>query len=282
MRCIGEHFRIPAGKAQLAFTLIELLVVIAILALLAGLLLPALVGAKERAQTAVCLSNLRQLQMAWLAYVTDNSERLPPNATGVQAGRATNEPAWVAGVMTYENQMAATPWFSDSTNTALLLEPGPGRLGPYAGGAGIYHCPADRSYIILSGQPHDRVRSYSMNQYINPMDAITLVPGAVEVYRRMADFKKLRPVDAFVFVHEHEDSLTAARFMMAGPVGWWAAFPTARHSGGGTFSFADGHASSRKWLDARTRVPVRRTYQYGAMQFNNRDIEWVLNHATAP
>jgi prepilin-type N-terminal cleavage/methylation domain-containing protein len=62
-----------------AFTLIELLVVIAITGILASLLLPALSRARESARTVVCLSNLRQLNLAWWMYAEDNHDWLTPN-----------------------------------------------------------------------------------------------------------------------------------------------------------------------------------------------------------
>lgn len=63
-----------------AFTLIELLVVIAVLAILVGLLLPALAGAKEAARGSVCASNIRQLMIATDSYATDRADRLPPGS----------------------------------------------------------------------------------------------------------------------------------------------------------------------------------------------------------
>src|SRR5207249_2115418 len=69
-----------------AFTLIELLVVIAIIAILAALLLPALSRAKSNAQSAACLNNLKQLQTAWLMYVHENNDFLPPNRCAWNSG----------------------------------------------------------------------------------------------------------------------------------------------------------------------------------------------------
>src|SRR4051794_576333 len=69
----------PAKLKQVhGFTLIELLVVIAIIAILASLLLPAIAKAKSQAQGAICLSNLRQLQLCWQLYADEHNDVMPP------------------------------------------------------------------------------------------------------------------------------------------------------------------------------------------------------------
>src|SRR5437773_5542985 len=98
MRMMNDKFRAAAG-----FTLIELLVVIAIIAILGALLLPALAKSKATAQSTTCISNLRQLQVAYLVYAHDNRDALPPNISRrLQFDQVNVTGAWVLGNTTVD------------------------------------------------------------------------------------------------------------------------------------------------------------------------------------
>ncbi|HWF18855.1 MAG TPA: type II secretion system protein, partial [Verrucomicrobiae bacterium] len=160
---------VSGSKIREGFTLIELLVVIAIIAILASLLLPALTKAKQKAQGIGCVSNLKQLQLAWVGYSGDNNDQIV--RSGGQAFKVSYLPNAWTDPGNINNQWA----YGDitvplaSTNIVLLQV---GLLYPYAGGIGIYKCPADkRTALWPSTSGPFTCRSMSMNAWMNPIQS---------------------------------------------------------------------------------------------------------------
>lgn len=271
--------KVSSAKRDTAFTLIELLVVIAIIAVLAALLLPALAKAKHQAHKIQCLSNLRQLQLAWQLYTTDNDGWLPRNQGGQLAGKLGHQyESWMAGWLDYSENNP------DNTNTVWLTTGGDGRIGNYLQNPGVYKCPSDKSWALQGGERYSRVRSYSMNSYMGSRQYSYADPLApYQVYWKISDFGRPPVSQHMVFIDEHEDSINDGFFyfsMAGGANAGWIDVPGGRHNQGANLTFADGHVETKKWQDPRTLIPVLRIPTNIIRTPNNPDYDWVRERAS--
>ena len=246
------------------FTLIELLVVIAIIAILAGLLLPALAGAKTRAQSAACASNLRQLALGWDIYADDFNDALVVNHARVQT--TAERQSWVNNIQDWGTT-------EDNTNTALILS---GKLAPYVSMATrLYHCPSDRS----RAENGPRIRSVSLNSLVgDPGQALDQFnPKYTQVFK-MGDF--VQPSQTFGFIEEHPDTLNDGFFVDSWDEVKWNNLPASYHNRAANVHFADGHVESHRWVVADTaRPPVPGGAGGGFVPTPPTDWDWLKVHA---
>ena len=253
-------------RGSLGFTLIELLVVIAIIAILAGLLLPALAKAKTKAHAIGCVSNQKQLQVCWQMYTMDFDDKLVLNASGM------NRSSWVAGWL--QNAQ-------DATNVNLIKAP-IGKLWNYNQSLGIYKCPADPSTVRIMGKIYPRTRSISMNGNMNGDVNWSSGPNMRAQfwwYKKLGEITN--PSGQFVFIDERKETIDDGYLLvflgttLGNQPTQWGNLPAIYHNEAAGLSFADGHAEIRKWQDAATKKQG-----VGGVRLAPRDVPWIQKRAS--
>ncbi len=262
--------RLPYRNIK-GFTLIELLVVIAIIAILAGLLLPALSKAKQKTQGIYCVNNNKQLMLGWRMYADDNRDFLPSNHGGGQVGPNI----WVSG-----NVNSSPGW----TNILYLIDTRYSQLGPYVKTHAVFKCPADQS-VTSDRSRLPRVRSISMNSHMGPNNEYWY--PEYTTFEKYGQILKPAPVDAWVMIDEREDSINDGWFVVnvrdRGASAQIVDFPASYHSRAAGISFADGHAEIKRWRDPRTIPPLLRGRELtlGVASRDNPDVAWLQERTSS-
>ena len=269
-------FRPPPDQCPRGFTLIELQVVIAIIAILVAMLLPALMLAKQKATGAGCLSNAKELAMAWMLYADENNDQLVNLSTyTTPAGTlnpAPNGVPWRTDIHNNELRVDLPSGMKAHTDAAQryltimgFQQPTPALAGPlyqYDKNPNLVHCPGDKRYQLMVGTNYDGPYSwdsYSGSAYLNgelrndgsednlSKKSAILHPAGRFIWTEGADMRG-ENLGSWQMANPGRPADAGSLFATA----TFGDSPAAFHGRAGVFNFCDGHAELHRWQDPTT------------------------------
>jgi len=265
--------------SESGFALRELAAMISTILLLSFLAAPAISKLRTTGSSVVCLSNHKELIVAWQMYAEENSGRLVENYHGGSTVTAATNPQnapWACGWLDW----GTAP---DNTNVLYLRNPRYARISPYLrSDRNVHKCPAD-VYLGPAQQVRgwkERVRSYSMNLTIGNGNAMTGPWDPIyKQARKVDEFIYPTPAESTVLLDEHPGSINDPGFFPPFAAGLVDA-PGNLHERAGTISFADGHAEVHPWKGRlRSIPPARGGAAWAPVLAPDPDHSWLSYHS---
>ena len=254
-----------------AFTLIELLVVIAVIALLMAILIPVLRSARERGQRVVCLSNIRQLTLAWVAYAEDNDGKLvwgSPFGSQSEIELLRTIKGW-----------CGRAFFIPKSRSELMENPDKGSLWPYLRDVDVYRCPRGCAghavtYSIVSAANGLCVEGTYWPESEAELKGLMYweifgkrVGSTVLRLTKLTDIISPGAGQRAVFIDIGRTPIGSSDFYVNYLYPKWKFFspPPIHHSDGTTLSMADGHVEYWKWKGRETVNMPRELFPVGSL-----------------